>query len=134
MPADLICKKKLNSQRNYQNCHKPMCALLKLRTASGEVVSGFNFSVRDNLLGESDSAVGKELSVFIPESALPVGTESLDVQMKAFDPTDPAEAAYFPGAYEDSDGNKLLSIAFNYTDIKTNEGVSLKTISTANTQ
>ncbi len=95
-------------------------------TASGEVVSGFNFSVRDNLLGESDSAVGKELSVFIPESALPVGTESLDVQMKAFDPTDPAEAAYFPGAYEDSDGNKLLSIAFNYTDIKTNEGVSLK--------
>lgn len=95
-------------------------------TASGEVVSGFNFSVRDNLLGESDSAVGKELSVFIPESALPAGTESLDVQMKAFDPTDPAEAAYFPGAYEDSDGNKLLSIAFNYTDIKTNEGVSLK--------
>jgi hypothetical protein len=95
-------------------------------TASGEVVNGFNFSVRGNLLGESDSAVGKELSVFIPESALPAGTESLDVQMKAFDPTNPAEAAYFPGAYEDSDGNKLLSIAFNYTDIKTNEGVSLK--------
>jgi hypothetical protein len=95
-------------------------------TASGKIVSGFNFSVRDNLLGESDSAIGKELSVFIPESALPAGTTSIDVQMKAFDPTNPAEAAYFPGAYEDSDGNKLLSIAFNYTDIKTNQGVSLK--------
>jgi hypothetical protein len=95
-------------------------------TASGEVVNGFNFSVQGNLLGESNTATGKELTVFIPESALPAGTTSLDVQMKAFDPTDPAEAAYFPGAYEDSDGNKLLSIAFNYTDVTTNQGVSLQ--------
>ena len=97
-------------------------------TISGEVVNGFNFSVTDNLLGESDSGYGKELSVFIPQSALPQGTDTLEVQMKAYDPTDPEEAAYFPGAYEDSDGNKLLSIAFNYTEVKTDQGVSLQQV------
>lgn len=97
-------------------------------TISGELVNGFNFSVTDNLLGESDSGYGKELSVFIPQSALPQGTDTLEVQMKAYDPTDPEEAAYFPGAYEDSDGNKLLSIAFNYTEVKTDQGVSLQQV------
>ncbi len=95
-------------------------------TISGEVVNGFNFSVTDNVLGESASGSGQELSVFIPQSALPQGTDTLEVKMKAYDPTDPQEAAYFPGAYEDSDGNKLLSIAFNYTDVKTDQGVSLQ--------
>lgn len=116
---------KIELQAELSELPTAQVSVAEAQTISGEVVNGFNFSVTDNLLGESDSADGKELSVFIPESALPVGTTSLDVQMKAFDPTNPAEAAYFPGAYEDSDGNKLLSIAFNYTDVKTNQGVSL---------
>ena len=116
---------KIELQAELTELPKAQVSVAEAQTISGEIVNGFNFSVTDNLLGESDSADGKELSVFIPESALPAGTTSLDVQMKAFDPTNPADAVYFPGAYEDSDGNKLLSIAFNYTDVKTNQGVSL---------
>ncbi len=98
------------------------------QTVSGVTVNGFNVSVSDNSLGETGTAQGQELSVFIPQSALPPGTDNLNVRMKAYDPTQPEEAAYFPGAYEDSDGNKLLSIAFNYADITTDTGVSLKQV------
>lgn len=98
------------------------------QTISGVTVNGFNVSVSDNTLGETGNALGEELSVFIPQSALPPGTDSLNVRMKAYDPTQPEEAAFFPGAYEDSDGNKLLSIAFNYADITTDAGVSLRQV------
>jgi hypothetical protein len=97
-------------------------------TISGAVVQGFNFSVDAD--GAPANAGGQsgvpELTVSIPQSALPSGTTSVDVKMQAFNPNDPAEAEYFPGAYQDSAGNKLLSVAFNYTDITTNSGTSLK--------
>lgn len=96
-------------------------------TISGAVVQGFNFSVDD---GVPTNAGGQnsvpELTVSIPQSALPAGTTSVDVKMQAFNPNNPAEAEYFPGAYQDSAGNKLLSVAFNYTDVTTNTGASLK--------
>lgn len=119
---------KIELQAEISELPTAVVEVAEAETISGEVVNGFNFSVTDNLLGESDSGYGKELSVFIPQSALPQGTDSLEVQMKAYDPTAPEEAAYFPGAYEDSDGNKLLSIAFNYTEIKTDQGVSLQKV------
>lgn len=97
-------------------------------TISGAVVQGFNFSVDTE--GAPVNAGGQssvpELTVSIPQSALPAGTTSVDVKMQAFNPNNPAEAEYFPGAYQDSAGNKLLSVAFNYTDITTNTGTSLK--------
>lgn len=97
-------------------------------TISGAQVQGFNFSVDE--AGTPINAAGQsgvpELTVSIPQSALPAGTTSVDVKMQAFNPNIPAEAEYFPGAYEDSAGNKLLSVAFNYTDITTNTGASLK--------
>lgn len=97
-------------------------------TISGAVVQGFNFSV--DATGAPANAGGQtsvpELTVSIPQSALPAGTTSVDVKMQAFNPNDPAQAEYFPGAYEDSAGNKLLSVAFNYTDVTTNTGASLK--------
>jgi hypothetical protein len=99
----------------------------QITTVSGTSVSGFNFSVDG---GAPQNAAGQtgvpELTVSIPQSALPAGTSSLDVQMRAFNPNNPDEAEYFPGAYEDSAGNKLLSVAFNYTDITTNTGASLQ--------
>ncbi len=121
-------EEKIELQAEISELPTTFVEVAEAETISGEVVNGFNFSVTDNLLGESDSGYGKELSVFIPQSALPEGTEEIEVQMKAYDPTDPEEAAYFPGAYEDSDGNKLLSIAFNYTEVKTDQGVSLQQV------
>lgn len=102
-------------------------------TVSGKAVNGFNFSVTDK--GEpvesgNDNGVA-DLTVSIPKSALPEGTTSIDVKMQAFNPNDVKDAEYFPGAYADSQGNKLLSVAFNYTDITTNTGVSLKKMAAA---
>ncbi len=102
------------------------------QTISGEAVTGFNFSVvttddgQQVQEGTGDSI--PELSVSIPESVLPEGTEFIDVKMQAFNPNDVEDAAYFPGAYEDSTGNKLLSVAFNYTDVTTSGGVSLQKV------
>lgn len=100
------------------------------QTISGESITGFNFSVvatddGQNVQQGNGDAI-PEMSVSISEAALPEGTASIDVKMQAFDPNDADDAAYFPGAYEDSTGNKLLSVAFNYTDVTTNEGVSLQ--------
>lgn len=97
-------------------------------TISGAAIDGFNFSVSDKDQPVEAGANGgvADLTVSIPRSALPPGTTSIDVKMQAFDPNNASDAEYFPGAYADSDGNKLLSVAFNYTDIITNEGVSLK--------
>jgi len=103
-----------------------------VQTISGEAVSGFNFSIVTTEDGQQIQAGATEsipaLSVSIPESALPEGTEFIDVAMQAFNPNDEKDAAYFPGAYEDSTGNKLLSVAFNYTDVTTSGGVSLQKI------
>lgn len=102
-------------------------------TISGETVDGFNFSVSDkNDPQEAGSEAGvADLTVAIPKSALPIGTTSIDVKMQAFNPNKVEDAEYFPGAYADSDGNKLLSVAFNYADVTTNTGVSLKKMAVA---
>jgi hypothetical protein len=121
-------KEKIELQAEISELPTAFIEAIEAETISGELVNGFSFSVTGNNLGESNSGYGEELSVFIPQSVLPQGTTSLEVRMKAYDPTDPEEAAYFPGAYEDSDGNKLLSIAFNYADVKTNQGVSLQKV------
>jgi hypothetical protein len=104
--------------------------LSKVTSISGKILDGYNVSVNNSNgaedISSSDSSVIADLSVSIPQSALPVGTSSVDVNMQAFDPNNQEDAQNFPGAYEDSAGNKLLSVAFNYTDIKTNAGVSLQ--------
>ena len=99
---------------------------------SGKVVDGFNVSVNNSngnqeIINGNAGAIS-DLIVSIPQSALPSGTSSLDVKMQAFNPNNLDEAESFPGAYQDSTGNKLLSVAFNYTDVKTDSGVSLQKI------
>jgi hypothetical protein len=102
-------------------------------TISGKMVDGFNFSVNGTGTLDETTVNGSlpELSVSIPKSAMPQGTTSVDVKMQAFNPNDEKDAEYFPGAYEDSKGNKLLSVAFNYTEVTTNTGVPLKQLAEA---
>ncbi len=85
---------------------------------SGVNVDGFNIAVNTN----NDAQQSDSLSIQIPASLLPEGTESLDVAVRTFDPNDPNDAEFFPGAYADSDGNQLASVAFNYADINTGSG------------
>lgn len=103
-----------------------------ITSISGKTLTGFNVAVI-NSDGNQQIVSGNagkiaDLSVSIPQSMLPQGTTNVDVKMQAFNPNNPKEAESFPGAYQDSTGNKLLSVAFNYADMQTNTGVSLQKI------
>lgn len=88
---------------------------------SGTVVDGFTVSLSADS-GEGDIQIG------IPQSLLPEGTTSVIAELKSFDPNDPLDAQNFPGAYADTDGNNLVSVAFNYANIRTDDGQSLSGI------
>jgi hypothetical protein len=122
----------VNFTANLKKLQELTIASTQVTSISGKALEGFNVSVNNSSgneqIIEGDSGGIADLSVSIPQSALPVGTTSVDVTMQAFNPNDPEEAQSFPGAYQDSTGNKLLSVAFNYTDVKTDAGVSLQKI------
>lgn len=83
---------------------------------SGEVTNGFNLTMLEDVGGEQV----KTMSISIPSSLLPEGTSNLSMAVATYDPNDPDDAEYFPGAYEDSDGQELVSVAFNFAEITTN--------------
>jgi len=89
---------------------------------SGATTNGFTLQVND----EGNDAPA--MSISIPASSLPAGTQSLSAAIKTYDPTDPNDAQYFPGSYADSTGNGLVSVAFNFTEVKTSGGESLKAL------
>lgn len=82
--------------------------------ASGATLDGFNIHVSGDTEQQSNS-----LLINIPQSLLPDGTNSLEVAVRTFDPNEPDDAEFFPGAYADSDGNELASVGFNFAEIKT---------------
>lgn len=88
---------------------------------SGTVVDGFTVSLPADS-GEGDIQIG------IPQSLFPEGTTSVTAELKSFDPNDPEDAQNFPGAYADTDGNNLVSVAFNYANIRTDDGQTLSGI------
>jgi hypothetical protein len=89
---------------------------------SGATTNGFTLEAKDSTDGKPS------MSISIPASSLPTGTGSLTAAIKTYDPNDPEDAQYFPGSYADSTGNGLVSVAFNYADVKTNTGESLQSI------
>lgn len=58
-----------------------------------------------------------ELEIVIPVSSVPAGTTSLTGKFQTFDSSNPDDAKYFPGEYKDANGNKLVSLAFDYINI-----------------
>mgnify|MGYP003574971507 FL=1 len=89
---------------------------------SGVAVEGFNI----NVSADNDSQQSDSMQIQIPESLLPEGTSALDVAVRTFDPNDENDKEFFPGAYADSDGNDLVSVAFNFAEINTDTGMSLQ--------
>lgn len=89
---------------------------------SGVAVEGFNI----NVSADDDSQQSDSMQIQIPESLLPEGTSALDVAVRTFDPNDENDKEFFPGAYADSDGNDLVSVAFNFAEINTDTGMSLQ--------
>ena len=91
------------------------------QSISGRTIDGFTV----NVSAENDDRQRDSLQIQIPRSLLPDDTASLDVAVRTFDPNEPEDAQLFPGAYADSDGNNLVSVAFNFTQIATASGEPL---------
>ncbi len=89
---------------------------------SGAVTNGFTVQIKDE---STDKAT---MSISIPASSLPAGTQSVSAAVKTYDPNNTDDAQFFPGSYADSTGNGLVSVAFNYTEVKTNTGDSLQAL------
>ena len=83
---------------------------------SGEVTNGFNFQLSDNINGQQVDT----MRISIPSSLLPQDTENLSMKVATYDPNNPEDAEFFPGEYQDSNGQKLVSVAFNFAEITTN--------------
>lgn len=105
---------------------------------SGRTRNSFTFALVENGRGERSlvggssglraarSANATELLVIdIPAGSVPEGTTELQGRMASFDPNDEEESESFPGEYADSDGNELLSVAFQFNEITTESGQSL---------
>lgn len=73
----------------------------------------------------ASSGITTELEISIPADSVPAGTTSLTGKFKSFDPSKADDAKYFPGAYMDSNGNKLVSLGFDYVNITDNNGSNL---------
>lgn len=106
-------------------------------TASGKTMEGFSFSVsrkpdgktflKSGMPRQSTSSGEEEvLSVVVPVSAVPAGVNELTATVRNFDPNDTQDSSSFPGAYADSDGNTLLSVAFDFADVSMPDGTSMK--------
>lgn len=117
----LDAAEELSVDAKLQELPQQQVAVTDKASVSGRQVQGFNISVS----ADSDSLQRDRLSIQIPASLLPEGTEQLDVALRSFDPNQPEDAEFFPGAYADSAGNKLASVAFNFADINTPAGEPL---------
>lgn len=106
--------------------------------SSGETVRAFSFAVVKYPDGTRKAVAGRglqaakaaadtttELEIMIPVSTVPAGTDTLIGRISNFDSSDPADAANFPGDYKDSDGNALVSLAFDYINISDGNGENL---------
>jgi hypothetical protein len=89
-------------------------------TITGIELPGFNIQISGD-----DAQQSNNLLINIPQSLLPDNTDSLEVAVRTFNPNNPDDAEFFPGAYADSDGNELVSVGFNFAEIKTSSNETL---------
>lgn len=106
---------------------------------SGVSRNSYTFALMENRQGQrfiesgSDSIIQARttadatdlLVIDIPSSSLPDDTTSLTAKLANFDPNDAEDSEFFPGEYADSDGNELVSVAFDFAEIETQSGESL---------
>ncbi|SCZ62879.1 hypothetical protein [Thiohalomonas denitrificans] len=72
----------------------------------------------------AEGAAGMDLEIAIPQQALP-DTDTLRANLVTFDPNNAEDARSFPGDYIDSDGNRLVSVAFDSIEVTDEAGSSV---------
>ncbi|RDV25494.1 hypothetical protein DXV75_09345 [Alteromonas aestuariivivens] len=91
------------------------------QSVSGRTVTGFNLSFEEDNNGSTETT----MRISVPSSLLPPGTASLNMAVETYDPNDPEQAEFFPGEYEDSSGQSLVSVAFNFAEITTQDNLPI---------
>ena len=112
--------------------------------ASGESMRAFSFAVirspdgtRKAVAGSDAVRVAKaaadltELEVQIPANS--VDADTLVGRFSNFDPSNAEDESNFPGNYQDSEGNTLLSLAFDYINITDENGANVGDLAPAAT-
>lgn len=109
--------------------------------SSGATVRAFTFGVVKYANGTKKALAGSklkaakatagaimELEIEIPASTVPADVTALVGKFETFDSSNPDDAANFPGAYADANGNKLVSLAFDYINITDDNGNNLGSV------
>ncbi len=84
--------------------------IVRMRDGSRKAMSGNQF------LAAKAAGLDPDLEIDIPANSLG-GVETIQAQMQTFDSSDPADARNFPGAYEDTNGNTIVSLGFDYMNL-----------------
>lgn len=66
-----------------------------------------------------------DIEIAIPVNVIPSDVNSLVASLNSYDPTNKDEASRFPGQYRDSSGNPMVSLGFDFMDIRTDAGETL---------
>jgi hypothetical protein len=107
-------------------------------TASGKSIEAFTFGVvrypngtkkavsGSKLTAAKAAGARSELEIVIPAAELAAeGVNTLVGKLQTFDSSNPDDAANFPGDYVDSNGDRLVSLAFDYINITDENGKNL---------
>lgn len=65
------------------------------------------------------------IEIEIPVDVIPPNVNSLVASLNSYDPTNKDEASRFPGQYRDSSGRPMVSLGFDFMDIRTDAGETL---------
>jgi hypothetical protein len=86
--------------------------IVRMRDGSRKAMAGNQFLAAKAAGGQPD------LEIAIPERSLAgTGVETIQAQMRQFDPNIVADARNFPGAYKDTNGNTIVSLGFDYMNL-----------------
>ena len=84
--------------------------IVRMSDGSRKAMAGNQF------LAAKAAGLDPDLEIDIPANSLG-GVETIQAQMQTFDSSDPADARNFPGAYEDTNGNTIVSLGFDYMNL-----------------
>ncbi|MBA1145655.1 hypothetical protein H0Z60_01160 [Ectothiorhodospiraceae bacterium WFHF3C12] len=104
----------------------------------GESISAYQFAIMRAPDGTTTAVAGSdaiqiakasnhdtELEITVPADSAGVdASEEMTAELSNFDPSDPDDARNFPGRYADSEGNRLVSVAFDFAGLS-QEGENL---------
>ena len=135
---DFTSPSEVNLNAELRTINTVVASLGTVFKSNGQTIQAFKFGVvkytngvKKALSGskltaaKSASGATTELEIEIPATSVPTGVTTLVGKLQTFDSSNPDDAKSFPGDYVDANGNKLVSLAFDYINITDGDGNNL---------